>query len=187
MPPKLGFALTGSFCTLRPALSAMETLARDWEITPLLSETVQSTDTRFGPAAFWREEAARLCGRAPMLTIPDAEPIGPKGLFDLLLICPCTGNTLSKLARGITDGCVTMAVKSHRRRGGTVLVALSTNDALSGSAPALGTLLDRKGFFFVPLYQDDPANKPNSLKYREDALIPALGAALAGRQLPLFA
>lgn len=186
MPLSIGFALTGSFCTLRPALAAMAALAENYDLTPILSESVQHTDTRFGKAAFWREEAARLCGKQPLLTIPDAEPVGPKELFDLLLICPCTGNTLSKLAHGITDGCVTMAAKSHRRRGGRILIALSTNDALSGSAPSLGMLLDRKGYFFVPLRQDDPRNKPASLKYREDALLPAVAAALDGRQLPLL-
>ena len=186
MKPKLGFALTGSFCTLRPALAAMEALSRDYEITPVLSEAVQNTDTRFGKAAFWLSEAERIAGRRAILTIPGAEPVGPKELFDLLLVCPCTGNTLSKIAHGITDGAVPMAVKSHRRRGGKVLVALSTNDALSGSAPSLGLLLDRKGFFFVPLYQDDPQNTPASLKYREEALSPAVAAALEGKSLPLF-
>lgn len=187
MSYSIGFALTGSFCTLRPAFLAMERLARDYEITPILSEAVQKTDTRFGAAAFWRKEAERICGRAPLLTVPDAEPVGPKALFDLLLVCPCTGNTLSRLAHGITDGAVTMAVKSHRRRGGKVLIALSSNDALSGSAPSLGTLLDRKGFFFAPLFQDDPVTKPASLKFREEALLPAVEAALAGKQLPLLA
>lgn len=186
MKPKLGFALTGSFCTLRRALDAMEALAVSCDITPILSESVQKTDTRFGNAAFWRAEAERICARPAILDIPGAEPVGPKKLFDLLLICPCTGNTLSKLAHGITDGCVTMAAKSHRRGGGRILVALSTNDALSGSAPALGTLLDRKGCFFVPLTQDDPAGKPASLVFRQEELVPAVNAALEGRQLPLL-
>ena len=187
MPPKLGFALTGSFCTLRAALASLETLAKAYEITPILSETVQRTDTRFGKAAFWREEAERICGRAAILDVPGAEPVGPRALFDLLVVCPCTGNTLSKLAHGITDGAVTMAVKSHRRRGGRILIALSTNDALSGSAPSLGLLLDRKGCFFAPMAQDDPAGKPASLKYREKLLVPAVAAALQNRQLPLLA
>ena len=187
MKPRLGFAMTGSFCTLERALEEMAALAKDYEIIPVLSERVQTLDTRFGKAAHWRAAAEEICGRSAVTDPAEAEPLGPKGMLDLMVVCPCTGNTLSKMAHGITDGAVTMAVKSHRRRGGRVLIALSTNDALSGSAPALGLLLDRKGFFFVPMRQDDPAGKPASLQYRPEALAPAVAAALRGEQLPVFA
>ena len=187
MRPRLGFAMTGSFCTLERALEGMAALAKDYEIFPVLSERVQTLDTRFGKAAHWRAAAEKIAGNGAITDLVGAEPLGPREMLDLMLICPCTGNTLSRIARGVTDGAVTMAVKSHRRRGGKVLIALSTNDALSGSAPALGALLDRKGFYFVPLRQDDPAGKPASLQYRAEELVPAVAAALLGKQLPLFA
>lgn len=183
----LGFALTGSFCTLDKAFLLMETLKSDYRILPILSEHVATTDTRF----FSKEEVLartkEICGDEIILTLPQAEPIGPKNLVDLMVVCPCTGNTLSKMALGITDGCVTMAVKSHRRQGKGVLVALSTNDALSGSARSLGTLLDKKGFYFVPMSQDAPEGKPSSLQCDFDLVPGAISAALEGKQLqPLF-
>ena len=142
MNPPLGFALTGSFCSLEKTFGIMESLREQYHLIPIVSERVATTDTRF----FQKEEVMRrlekICGRPPMTSIVDTEPLGPKKMLDLLVICPCTGNTLSKMALGITDTCVTMAAKSHRRTGGKLLVALSTNDALSGSAKSLG--LDRK-------------------------------------------
>ena len=187
MIPTVGFALTGSFCTLERTFHLMESLREQYRILPILSERVASTDTRF----FKKEEVFSrirdLCGREPITTVAEAEPLGPKNLLDLLVICPCTGNTLSKLAHGITDTSVTMAAKSHRRGGKGVLVALSTNDGLSGSAVSLGTLLERKGYFFVPLRQDAPAEKPRSLQCDFSLLPEAIEAALEGRQLqPIF-
>ena len=187
MKKNIGFAMTGSFCTLGKTFAIMEALKESYTLTPIVSERVAATDTRF----FKKEEVLsrleRICGVPPLQTLPQVEPIGPKKLFDLLVICPCTGNTLSKMALGITDTSVTMAAKSHRRSGGTVLVALSTNDALSGSAKNLGLLADKKGFFFVPMKQDAPKDKPASLCSELSLLPDAIEAALAGKQLqPVF-
>ena len=165
----------------------MEKLREQYDIFPILSERVANTDTRF----FKKEDVLRrvkaLCGREPITTVPQAEPLGPKNLLDLLVICPCTGNTLSKMACGITDTSVTMAAKSHRRGGKPVLIALSTNDGLSGSAANLGILLEKKGFFFVPLRQDAPEEKPRSLQCDFSLVPDAIEAALKGKQLqPIF-
>ncbi len=187
MKQTIGLALTGSFCTLHHTFSLMEELREQYNIIPIVSERVATTDTRF----FHHEEVLTrvraLCGRDPILTVEDAEPLGPKGMLDLLVVCPCTGNTLSKIALGITDGCVTMAVKSHRRSGKGVLLALSTNDALSGSAKNLGTVLDKRGFYFVPMKQDLPDAKPASLSCDFSLVPKAIKEALNRTQLqPLF-
>ncbi len=183
----IGFAMTGSFCTLEKSLFLMEEMTKKYTVLPIISERVAETDTRF----FKKEEVIarieKITGQKPLKSICQVEPIGPKKMLDLLLICPCTGNTLSKMAYGITDSCVTMAAKSQRRIGGNVLIALSTNDALSGSAASLGTMLDKKGFFFVPLKQDDPLGKPASLQCDFSLVPKALEAALEGKSLtPLF-
>lgn len=187
MKPTLGFALTGSFCSLEKTFRVMESLSEQYHLIPIVSERVATTDTRF----FQKEEVLHrletICGRPPIASITDAEPIGPKKMLDLLVICPCTGNTLSKMALGITDTSVTMAAKSHRRRGGTLLIALSTNDALSGSAKSLGILADKKNVFFVPMKQDAPAEKPASLVCDFSLVPDAVAAAMKGRQLqPVF-
>ncbi len=186
MKKTIGFALTGSFCTLDKAFLLMQTLKEQYNIIPIVSERVASTDTRF----FEKEEVLKtiktICGREPISSITQAEPLGPGKMLDFLLVCPCTGNTLSKLALGITDTCVTMAVKSHRRNGGGVLIALSTNDALSGSAANLGTLMEKKGFYFVPLRQDDPEGKPSSLQCDFSLVPKALEYAMAQKQLQPF-
>lgn len=184
MMKTVGFALTGSFCTLEKSLQIMEKMSQSYRLIPILSERVTQTDTRFFKAREVTERVSALCKRPPITTITEAEPLGPKGLLDLLVICPCTGNTLSKLAHGITDTSVTMAAKSHRRSGGKVLLALSTNDALSGSAKSLGLLLDQKNYLFVPLYQDDPDQKPAGLSCRFDQVTHCVAAALAGEPLP---
>lgn len=187
MKPVIGFALTGSFCTLETTFQVMEALRDRYEIVPIVSEHVAQTDTRF----FTKEEVLarleKICGKKPLSTLVETEPLGPQDRLDLLVICPCTGNTLSKIALGITDTSVTMATKSHRRGGKGVLIALSTNDALSGSAKNLGLLAERKGFYFVPLRQDNPNSKPYSLQCDFDRIPEAIEAALAGRQLqPVF-
>ena len=187
LKPTIGFALTGSFCTLEKAFRAMEQLSQNYHILPIVSERVANTDTRF----FKKEEIlARIeaiTGQKPILTIPQAEPLGPGEMLDLLLVCPCTGNTLSKISLGITDSVVPMAVKSHRRRGKSVLLAISTNDALSGSGENLGRLLDKKGFFFVPMTQDMPQDKPSSLSCDFSLLPSAVEQCLNGIQLqPIF-
>lgn len=180
----VGFALCGSFCTLSRAVETLRDLAgRGYALWPILSEITARTDTRFGRAADFRTEIEEICGRSCITTVVQAEPIGPKKLLDALVICPCTGNTLGKLAHGITDGPVTMAAKAHLRNGRPLIIAPSTNDGLSASAPNLGNLLGRKGVYFVPFGQDDPSGKPCSLVADFGKTADALEAALRGVQL----
>lgn len=179
----IGFALCGSFCTYSQVFPILELLARDYTVTPILSAAAWSTDTRFGKASDHIQTLTELCGRPPLHTLPEVEPIGPKGLLDALIIAPCTGNTLGKLANGISDGPITMAAKSHLRNGRPVLLAVSTNDALSGSAENIGRLLARKHIYFVPFGQDDPFGKPASMVADFSRIPQALEAALDGRQL----
>ncbi len=180
---KLGFAITGSFCTFRQNLDLMRTLSEEYDILPIFSHNAASLDTRFGKAADHIAEAEEICKRRAIRTIPDAEPIGPKGLTDILLVSPCTGNTLAKLAFSITDTPVTMAVKSHLRGKKPVVVAVSTNDALAGTAKNLGSLLNMKHYFFVPLRQDDPQKKPTSLVADFSRVPQTLRAANEGVQI----
>ena len=179
----VGFALCGSFCTYSKVFPIMELLSRDYSLTPIFSEAAYSVDSRFGTAKEHIETAAEICGVEPLHTIAQVEPIGPKKLFDILVIAPCTGNPLAKLAHSIADGPVTMAVKSHLRNSRPVLVAVSTNDALAGAAENIGKLLARKHYYFVPFGQDDPCGKPTSL-VADFAKIPqSLEAAIEGRQM----
>ena len=179
----VGFALCSSFCTYTKVFPIMKLLSRDYSITPVFSEAAYSVDSRFGTAKEHIAAAAEICGTEPLHTIAQVEPIGPKKLFDILVIAPCTGNTLAKLAHSIADGPVTMAAKSHLRNGRPVLVAVSTNDGLAGAAENIGKLLARKHYYFVPFGQDDALGKPTSL-VADFAQIPrALEAALEGRQL----
>ena len=181
---KLGFALCGSFCTLERTLKTMaELAAAGWEIQPIMSPITYETDTRFGAAEQWRDRVEGLCGRPIWHTVPQVEPIGPRKLLDILLVAPCTGNTLGKLANGITDTPVTMAVKAHLRGDRPVVLAVSTNDGLSGSAAGLGALLCRKNYYFVPFGQDDPLKKPTSLCAELSLTGATLEAALRGEQL----
>jgi len=161
----------------------MEALAKEYAILPIFSTVSAMTDSRFGRAEDHMRRAAEICGRQPILTIGDAEPIGPKKLLDALVIAPCTGNTLAKLARSIADGPVTMAAKSHLRNGRPILIAVSTNDALAGAAENIGKLLGRKHYYFVPFGQDDPEKKPTSMVADFTKIPPALIAALEGRQI----
>lgn len=186
---RVGFAFCGSFCTMSQALDALEqTAARFGPVTPIVSGAVASTDTRFGAAHDFMREMERICGRRVISTVAGAEPIGPKGLLDVLVICPCTGNTLAKLAHGVTDSSVTMAAKAHLRNGRPLVAAVSTNDGLGASAPNLGVLLNRKNIFFVPFGQDDCTGKPASL-VADFTLVPeTIEAACRGEQLqPLLA
>ena len=181
---RVGFAFCGSFCTLSKAIDALEkTAARYAHVIPIVSETVAATDTRFGSAHDFMREMERICDRRVIAAVKDAEPIGPKGLLDALVICPCTGNTLAKLAHGVTDTNVTMAAKAHLRNGRPLILAPATNDGLAGSAPNIGALLARKNVYFVPFGQDDPAGKPTSLVARFDLVPEAVAAALRGEQL----
>ena len=181
---RVGFAFCGSFCTMSKALDALEqTAARFGPVTPIVSETVASTDTRFGAAHDFMREMERICSRRVVSTVAGAEPIGPKGLLDVLVICPCTGNTLAKLAHGVTDTAVTMAAKAHLRNGRPLVICPATNDGLTGSAPNLGTMLNRKNVYIVPFGQDDWAGKPASLA-ADFTLVPdALEAACQGVQI----
>ena len=180
----IGFAISGSFCTFDAAIGALETLCAAYAcVIPILSENAYSTDTRFGAAAEFRARVEHVCNTPIIHDIPGAEPIGPQKLLDILVVAPCTGNTLSKIAHGITDTCVTMAAKAHLRNNRPLLIAVSSNDALGGSAVNLGTLLSRRNVYFVPFYQDDPVNKPTSLVANLALLPDAVDAALAGRQI----
>lgn len=184
---KLGFAITGSFCTIRQNLDLMRTLSADYDILPIFSYHAASLDTRFGKAADFIKEAEEIAGKKAICTIPEAEPIGPKHLTDLMLVSPCTGNTLAKLALSITDTPVTMAVKSHLRGKNPVVIAVSTNDAIAGSAKNIGMLTNLKHYFFVPLRQDDYEKKPASLVADFSRVNETLSAASRHMQVePLF-
>ena len=181
---RIGFALCGSFCTLKHFIEEIRILTSfGYDVTPIMSETVYNTSTRFGEAADFIREVSEITGKPILHTKADVEPIGPKKLLDLLLIAPCTGNTLSKLANGLSDSCVSLAAKAHLRNERPVLVALSSNDALSGNAKNLGVLLNTKHIFFVPFRQYDPEKKPTSLIACREKIPAALESALAGRQL----
>ena len=183
-PIRVGFAFCGSFCTYHQAMTALEQVhARYGDVTPIVSEASAATDSRFGPAHEYMREMERICGKRVIDSIPKAEPIGPKHLLDVLVICPCTGNTLAKLANGITDTTVTMAAKAHLRNGGPVVLCMATNDGLAASARNIGTLLDKKHVYFVPFGQDDPAEKPTSLVADFSQVCDAIDAALRGKQL----
>ena len=185
---QVGFAMCGSFCTFSQVFPIIENLAEYHDVTPIFSSWAYATDSRFGTAEEHIERITKICGKPPLHTIAQVEPIGPKKLFDVLVIAPCTGNTLAKLAHSIADGPVTMAAKSHLRNARPVLLAVSTNDALAGAAENIGKLLARKHIFFVPFRQDDPVQKPTSMVADFQRLIPAMEEAVAGRQLqPLLA
>lgn len=180
----IGFAVCGSFCTHAQAMSALEQLRSRWQtIIPIVSECTADTDTRFGKAHDLMREMERICDHRVLSTVKAVEPIGPQQLLDLLVICPCTGNTLGKLASGVTDTSVTMAAKAHLRNSRPLLIAPATNDGLSASAASIGTLLARKYIYFVPFGQDDPEKKPTSVMSNFSLVADAAQAALEGRQL----
>lgn len=180
---KIGFALCGSYCTYEKVFAEIEKLAEKYEIIPIMSETASRTDSRFGEAKAFAERLEKLTGRKPVTSIVEAEPLGPAEPMDALVIAPCTGNTMAKLAAGITDSAVTMAAKAHLRNGKPVVIAFSTNDGLSGSAPNIAALLNRKHYYFVPFRQDDASKKPRSLAADFTKIEDALIAALEGRQI----
>lgn len=181
--PRLGLAVTGSHCTFSRALEAFRPLQRDYTLVPILSGTAAGTDTRFFAASAFRAELEAFCGREAVDTIVKAEPLGTAQRLDALLVAPCTGNTLAKLARGVTDTAVTMACKAHLRNGAPLILAISTNDGLSGSAESIAALLQRKNVYFVPFRQDAPHQKPFSLQSDFDLLGKTIKAAMEGRQL----
>lgn len=179
----IAFAMCGSFCTFEKALEQLRVLRGMYEVLPVMSETAYSTDTRFGTAASFRERVEEICGREIVHTIPAAEPIGPKRLAEAVVVAPCTGNTAAKLANAVTDTAVTMAVKSALRVGTPVVLCLATNDALGASFKNIGLLMNTKHVFFVPLRQDDPLQKPNSLVADFSLLPETLDAAFQNRQV----
>ena len=184
----IGYAFCGSFCTLEESVTQLKKLVESGlEIQPIMSEKVFETDTRFGKAEMWRNRICEICGRDIIHTIPGAEPLGPKILMDMLIICPCTGNTLAKLACGITDSPVCMAAKAHLRSDRPMVLALASNDAMSANLKNIGTLLMRKNVYMVPMRQDDPIHKPHSLVVDFSKLFETIEAAQKGIQLrPLF-
>ena len=179
----IGFALCGSFCTYQAVFPVVENLAKNHQVFPIFSFASGSIDSRFGTAQEHIQRIAEICGREPIMTIEGAEPIGPRKMLDALVIAPCTGNTLAKLAHSIADTPVTMAAKSHLRNGRPIVIAVSTNDALAGAAENIGKLLARKHYYFVPFRQDDPEQKPTSMVARFEMIPETLDAALEGRQV----
>ncbi len=180
---KLGFALCGSFCTIKEAVEQIEYLkGKGADITPIMSEIVQCSNTRFTNAEELKNKIESICEKQIISTVVEAEPIGPKRLFDALIVCPCTGNTLAKLNLGITDNTVTMAVKAHLRNNRPVILAIATNDALGGSAKNIGGLLNTKNIYFVPFRQDDPKSKEKSIIADYKLLEPTVLAALDEKQ-----
>lgn len=180
----IGFAFCGSYCTFEKTIDSLREIKALYEtVTPIMSENAYCTDTRFGTAQSFIDRIETICGKKIVSTIKDAEPFGPQALLDILVIAPCTGNTIAKLAGGITDSSVTMAAKAHLRNGRPVLIAVSTNDGLTGNAANIGKLLNRKNIYFVPYYQDDPVKKPASVTADLSLLPDAIEAALKGVQL----
>lgn len=181
---RIGCAMTGSFCTFKAVFGAWQKLRElGAELTPIMSNNAADQDTRFYPAEEAMKIFEEICGRKILRSIPEVEPIGPKRLLDILVVAPCTGNTLAKIANGISDTPVTLSVKSHLRNGRPVLLAVSSNDGLSGNAINLGKLLNVKHIFFVPFRQDDPINKPNSLVADFTKIPESIACALENRQI----
>ena len=182
--PVIGFAMCGSFCTFDRVLRELEKLHEHYpEIVPIMSETSRWTDHRFGTAESFASRMEAICGRPILRSLTDVEPIGPRGMLDALVIAPCTGNTLAKLAHGVADSSVTLACKAHLRNSSPVVIAVSTNDGLGGNAANIGALLARKHFYFVPFGQDSPSKKPCSLVADFSQIGPTLEMALEGRQI----
>jgi len=184
----IGYAICGSFCTHAASIKTLRYLRDSGaDILPIVSETVFTTDTRFGKAEDLLKNMREICGRDIIHTVKDAEPIGPSINLDYLIIAPCTGNTLAKMARGITDGAVTMAAKAHLRSDRPLLIALASNDAMSANLSSLAVMLQRKNVYFVPMKQDDPLRKPHSLIANFEKIPEAIEAMKEGRQMrPLF-
>ena len=184
----IGYAFCGSFCTFRDSFLQFEKLCRSgYEVQPIMSENAYSTDTRFFEAAKFRKLLSDTAGREIIHTVADAEPLGPARRLECLIIAPCTGNTLAKLALGITDTAVTMAAKAHLRSDGPTLIALASNDAMSANLKNIAAVLSRKSVYMLPMRQDDPSRKPHSLVADFSLMSEALECVMSGRQIrPLF-
>lgn len=179
----IGYAFCGSFCTLQKSIDVLATLTARYDVTPIFSEKMAATDTRFGTADDFTRQIEHLCSHPAIRTVSEAERIGPEKRFEALVIAPCTGNTLAKLACGVTDGAVTMAAKAHLRNARPLLLALASNDALAAGLGNLGAVILRKNIFLVPLGQDDPFAKPTSLVADFNRIPEALEEALQNRQI----
>ena len=181
---RIGFVLTGSFCTFKHTIPQIKKIVEEGGIViPIMSRNAYNMDTKFGTALEFIKEIEEITGKEIIHTIQGAEPIGPKNLTDILIIAPATGNTIGKLANGITDDVGTMATKSHLRNNNPVVIAISTNDGLAGSAENIGKLLNRNNYFFVPFRQDNPITKPRSLVFDPKYIIPTLEFALDKEQI----
>lgn len=180
---KIGFALTGSFCTFKRIFPEIEGLIDEYEIIPIMSETSAKTDTRFGKAKEHIERLEEITGKSVLMDITAVEPLGPKKLLSALVIAPCTGNTMAKIANGIADSAVTLAVKSHLRNKRPVIIGVSTNDGLGNNAKNIGMLLNTKNIYLVPFGQDDSTEKPNSLVADMTKIKETLKMALKGKQI----
>lgn len=181
---KIGFGFTGSFCTYKRMFEELKRVVEAGaEVTPIFSFQAQHTNSRFGKADDFLEKARLITGHQPITTIAQAEPIGPKGLLDLVIIAPCTGNTLAKLANGMVDSPVLMGAKSHLRNQKPVLLSIATNDALGANLKNIGLLANTKNIYLVPFGQDDPQKKPNSMIAHVDLLLPSIEAAMRKEQL----
>lgn len=179
----VGIAFTGSFCTFDKAFAELQKLANEGALVQtIFSDAAATIDSRFGKAESFVKKAEEITGIKPMLTIPEAEPIGPKSLLDILVLFPCTGNTIAKLANGITDSPVLMAAKAHLRNNKPLLISISTNDALGMNMKNIGLLMNSKNIYFIPFGQDNPQKKPNSMIAHTELLIPSIEAALEGKQ-----
>ena len=181
---KIGFALTGSHCTLAEVIQIIDQLKKEGaDITPIISYSVDQMDTRYGEAIYWKTKLKEITGKEPLRTIPEVEPIGPQKLFDCVVVAPCTGNTLAKMANGISDTPVLMAAKAHLRNLGCVVLAVATNDGLGTNAKNIGILLSTKNIYLVPFGQDSPINKTNSLVAHMNKIPDTILAALQGKQI----
>lgn len=180
----IGYCFTGSFCTFSKSIDALKEIVKaGHNVTPIMSENAYNTDTRFGDAVDFQNKIIEITGNSIIHTIPKAEPIGPKKMFDVLCVVPCTGNTLAKLAHGIADTSVTMAVKSHLRNSKPVVIGVSTNDALGGAAKNIGNLMNYKHYYFVPLGMDDCINKPKSMVCDFTKVLSTIELAAAGKEI----
>ena len=181
---KIGFCICGSFCTFSQVVPEIVKLkSQGADVTPIFSHPAYYWDTRFYSSKEFKSLIEGITEKEIVLSVKDAEPIGPMKTMDIIVVAPCTGNTVAKLANGITDNAVTMACKAHLRNQRPVVLAIATNDGLGTNGKNIGQLLNYKNIYFVPFGQDDPIEKPNSLVAKFDELVPTLGEALKGRQI----
>ncbi|MFZ5640867.1 MAG: dipicolinate synthase subunit B [Bacillota bacterium] len=181
---KVGFAMTGSHCTIKQVLEQVALFVKEGaDVTPIISDSLDTADTRFGKAAELKKNLQEITGKAPIKSIVTAEPIGPNKLFDVVVVAPCTGNTLAKLAGGITDSPVLMAIKAHLRNQRPVVLSIATNDGLGMNAKNIGLLLNTKNIYMVPFGQDSPKAKANSLVAKIEFLVDTTAEALGGKQI----